>query len=84
LELAMGAPCLEETIAGFKLQLPPMKYLWNCVHGAEMICKAVEELLAPSNKMTVLEVGCDSGLIGLYLSKVRMKCHEYACSTCLF
>jgi hypothetical protein len=80
----MGAPFLEQTIAGLKLQLPPTKCLWNNVHEAEMMCKAVEELLMPSKKVTLLEVGYFSSIIGLYLSKVSMKSHEYECSTCLF
>jgi tRNA1(Val) A37 N6-methylase TrmN6 len=40
----------------------------------------MEELLAPSKKTTVLEIGCGIGLVGLHLSKVRMKYQAYACS----
>jgi hypothetical protein len=79
MQLILGVPCLDETIAGFKLQLPPVKNLWNTTHGAEMLCQALEELLVPSKKMTVLEIGCGIGLLGLYLSKVCI-----ACSICLF
>jgi tRNA/tmRNA/rRNA uracil-C5-methylase (TrmA/RlmC/RlmD family) len=78
----LGEPCLEDTIAGFKLQLPPIKQLWNSVHGAETLCKVIEELLVPSKNTTVLEIGCGVGLVGLYLSKVRMNYEAYACSAC--
>jgi hypothetical protein len=78
-ELVVGVPCLQETVAGVELQLPPVKNLWNTIHGAEMLCQALEELLAPSKKMTVLDVGCGIGLLGLYLSKVCI-----VCSICLF
>jgi SAM-dependent methyltransferase len=77
--LVVGVPCLQETVAGVELQLPPVKNLWNTIHGAEMLCQALEELLAPSKKTTVLDIGCGIGLLGLYLSKVCI-----ACSICLF
>jgi tRNA/tmRNA/rRNA uracil-C5-methylase (TrmA/RlmC/RlmD family) len=80
----MGAPCLEETVGGFKLQLPPIRQLWNSVHGAETLCKIMEKLLAPSKKTTVLEICCGNGLVGLYLSQVRMKYQAYVCSACSF
>jgi len=77
--LAVGVPSLRDTVAGLELHLPPVKNLWNTIHGAEMLCQAVEELLAPSTKTTVLDIGCGIGLLGLYLSKVCI-----ACSICLF
>jgi hypothetical protein len=49
---------LRDTVAGLELQLPPVKNLWDRIHGAEMLCQAVEELLAPSKKRTVLDIGC--------------------------
>jgi tRNA/tmRNA/rRNA uracil-C5-methylase (TrmA/RlmC/RlmD family) len=79
MQLAVGVPSLRETVAGLELQLPPVKNLWNTIHGAEMLCQALEELLAPSKKTTVLDIGCGIGLLGLYLSKVCI-----ACSICLF
>jgi tRNA/tmRNA/rRNA uracil-C5-methylase (TrmA/RlmC/RlmD family) len=80
----MGAPGLEDTIAGLRLQLPPIKQLWNSVHGAETLCRVMEKLLAPSKKMTVLEICCGNGLVGLYLSKVRMRYQAYVCNACSF
>ena len=79
MQLAAGVPSLRDTVAGLRLQLPAVKNLWNTIHGAEMLCQAVEELLVPSKETTVLDIGCGIGLLGLYLSKVCI-----ACSICLF
>jgi hypothetical protein len=79
MQLAVGVPSLRETVAGLELQLPPVRNLWNTINGAEMLCQALEELLAPSKKTAVLNVGRGIGLLGLYLSKVCI-----ACSICLF
>ena len=74
MQLVIRAPNLHDTVAGLELQLPPVKNLWNTIHGAEMLCQALEELLAPSEKTTVLDIGCGIGLLGLYLSKVCITC----------
>jgi hypothetical protein len=87
LHLVVRVPNLHETVAGLELQLPPVKNLWNTVHGAEMLCQALEELLVPSEKTTVLDIGCGIGLLGLYLSKVCIACRIFfvvCCFVCLF
>jgi hypothetical protein len=87
MQLAVGVTSLQETIAGLEVHLPPVKNLWNTVHGAEMLCQALEKLLAPSKKMTVLDIGCGIGLLGLYLSKVCIACSIFlfvCCFVCLF
>ncbi|KAJ9587744.1 hypothetical protein L9F63_018816, partial [Diploptera punctata] len=70
MELVLGNPYLEETVMDFKLHLLPMMYFWNSVHAAKMVCEGVEELLSPSKRISVLEIGCGIGLIGFYLSKL--------------
>lgn len=70
LTLAVGSPYLEETVLDLKFQLLPSMHFWNNIHAAKMVCKGIGDLLALSKKITVLEVGCGFGLIGLYLSKV--------------
>ena len=70
MELVLGSSYLEETVMDFKLHLLPMMYFWNSVHAAKMVCEGVEELLSPSKRISVLEIGCGIGLIGFYLSKV--------------
>ena len=79
MQLAVGVPSLRETVAGLELQLPPVKNLWNTIHGAQMLCQALEELLAPSKKTTVLDIGCGIGVLGLYLSKVCVVCSICLC-----
>ena len=78
MQLAVGVPSLHETVTGLELQLPAVKNFRNTIHGAEMLCQALEELLPPSKKTTVLDIVCGIGLLGLYLSKVCI-----ACSICL-
>jgi hypothetical protein len=72
MELIMGSPYLEETVAGLKIHLLPTLHFWNNIRGAEMVCKVAEELLTPSKKISVVEVGFGFGLLGLHLSKVRL------------
>jgi hypothetical protein len=71
LKLVMGPAYLEETVLGLTFHILPTTHFWNSVHTAKMICKGVEELLAPTKKTTVLEVGFGLCLVGLYLSRVR-------------
>jgi hypothetical protein len=47
MQLTVWVPSLHETVAGLGLQLPSVKNLWNTIHEAEMLCQALEELLAP-------------------------------------
>jgi tRNA/tmRNA/rRNA uracil-C5-methylase (TrmA/RlmC/RlmD family) len=70
LTLAVGSPYLEETVLDLKFQLSPSMHFWNNIHAAKMVCKGIDDLLAPTKRITVLEIGCGFGLIGLYLSKV--------------
>jgi tRNA/tmRNA/rRNA uracil-C5-methylase (TrmA/RlmC/RlmD family) len=70
LTLAVGSPYLEETVLDLKFHLLPSMHFWNNIHAAKMVCKGIGDLLALTKKITVLEVGCGFGLIGLYLSKV--------------
>jgi len=62
MQLAVAVQSLHETVAGLELQLLPLKKLWNTIHVAEMLCQALEELLAPSKK-TMLDIGCGIGLL---------------------
>lgn len=72
LDLVMGSPYLEETVVGLKFHLLPTMDFWNNSRAAEMICKGVEELLVPTKRISVVEVGYGLGLVGLHLSRVRM------------
>jgi hypothetical protein len=57
-QLIVRNSSLHDTVTGLELKLPPVKNLWDTIHGAEMLCQAVEKLLAPSKKTTVLDIGC--------------------------
>jgi len=74
LTLSVGSPYIEEVVLDLKFHLVPSMHFWNNIHAAKMVCRGIAELLAPTKKISVLEVGCGFGLIGLYLSKVRMGC----------
>jgi tRNA/tmRNA/rRNA uracil-C5-methylase (TrmA/RlmC/RlmD family) len=74
LTLSLGSPHIEEVVLDLKFHLVPSMHFWNNIHAAKMVCRGIAELLAPTKKISVLEVGCGFGLIGLYLSKVRMGC----------
>jgi hypothetical protein len=71
LTLSVGSPYIEEVVLDLKFHLVPSMHFWNNIHAAKMVCRGIAELLAPTKKISVLEVGCGFGLIGLYLSKVR-------------
>ncbi|KAG7213008.1 hypothetical protein KM043_002345 [Ampulex compressa] len=64
----LGSEALDEIVGGLKIQLAPKTNFWSNVAGAENVAKAVIDLLAPSPKTTVLEVGCGIGLIGLMMA----------------
>jgi hypothetical protein len=68
----MGSPYLEETVAGLKFRLSPTVKFWNNIHAAKMVCKGVEELLAPTKRISLVEIGFGLGLVGLHLSRVRV------------
>lgn len=70
LTLSVGSPYIEEVVLDLKFHLVPSMHFWNNIHAAKMVCRGIAELLAPTKKITVLEVGCGFGLIGLYLSKM--------------
>lgn len=72
LNLVVGSPYLEETVLDLKFHLLPAMHFWNNIHAAKMVCRGINQLLAPTKRITVLELGCGFGLIGLYLSKVRI------------
>jgi hypothetical protein len=85
IKLVMGSPYLEETVAGIKFRILPTTHIWNNIHAAEIICKCVEELLTPRKRISIVEVGFGLGLVGLYLSKVRLTnagIHPLLCVLC--
>lgn len=64
---------MDEIVGGLKVQLAPKTNFWSNSAGAENVANAVIDLLAPSPKTTVLEIGCGIGLIGLMMASVNKK-----------
>ncbi|XP_036139310.1 uncharacterized protein LOC105837725 isoform X2 [Monomorium pharaonis] len=69
----VGAEALDETVGNLKVQLAPKTNFWCNAAGAWNVVKAVSDLLEPSKKITVLEIGCGIGVIGLTIAS---KCRE--------
>lgn len=70
----MGSEALDEVVGGLKIQLAPKTNFWSNTAGAENVANAVIDLLAPTSKTVVLEIGCGIGLIGLMMASVSKKC----------
>nr|XP_034174551.1 uncharacterized protein LOC117601642 [Osmia lignaria] len=69
----VGSEALDEVVGGLKIQLAPKTNFWSNTAGAENVTNAVIELLVPTPKTTVLEIGCGIGLIGLMMAS---KCQQ--------
>ncbi|XP_033296978.1 uncharacterized protein LOC117204065 isoform X2 [Bombus bifarius] len=69
----VGSEALDEIVGGLKVQLAPKTNFWSNTAGAENVATAVIDLLAPTPKTTVLEIGCGIGLIGLMMAS---KCQQ--------
>lgn len=69
----VGSEALDEIVGGLKVQLAPKTNFWSNTAGAENVATAVIDLLAPTPKTTVLEIGCGIGLIGLMMASVNKK-----------
>ena len=67
----VGSEALDEIVGGLKVQLAPKTNFWSNTAGAENVANTVIDLLAPSPKTTVLEIGCGIGLIGLMMASVN-------------
>ncbi|XP_012225256.2 uncharacterized protein [Linepithema humile] len=69
----VGAEALDEVVGDLKVQLVPKTNFWSNAAGAWNVVKAVTDLLKPTPKTTILEIGCGIGVIGLSLAS---KCRE--------
>ncbi|XP_017893502.1 uncharacterized protein LOC108633054 [Ceratina calcarata] len=69
----VGSEALDEIVGGLKVQLAPKTNFWSNTAGAENVAKAVMDFVTPNPKMTVLEIGCGIGLIGLMMAS---KCQQ--------
>lgn len=72
----MGAEALDEIVGDLKLRLTPKTNFWSNAAGAWNVAKTVADMLKPTQRTTVLEVGCGIGVIGLTIASVS------TCATC--
>lgn len=72
LELLSGAATITETLNGLKFSISPFSFFQIHTAAAEILFDTVAELMPPSNNVTLLDICCGTGTIGLYLSKVRI------------
>lgn len=63
-------------MGNLKVRLTPKTNFWSNAAGAWNIAKTVADMLKPTQKTTVLEVGCGIGVIGLTIASVS------TCATC--
>lgn len=66
----MGAEALDEMVGNLKVQLAPKTNFWSNAAGAWNVAKTVADMLQPTQKTTILEIGCGIGVIGLTLASV--------------
>ncbi|CAL1674732.1 unnamed protein product [Lasius platythorax] len=69
----VGAEALDEVVGNLKVRLTPKTNFWSNAAGAWNIAKTVADMLKPTQKTTVLEVGCGIGVIGLTIAS---RCRE--------
>ncbi|XP_070150999.1 uncharacterized protein [Polyergus mexicanus] len=69
----VGAEALDEIVGDLKLRLTPKTNFWSNAAGAWNVAKTVADMLKPTPRTTVLEVGCGIGVIGLTIAS---KCRE--------
>lgn len=73
----LGSKALDETVGSLKIQLPPETNFSSSTVGAELLSEAVNELLAPNEKVTLAEIGCGLGLICLMIASKCKKVVGY-------
>lgn len=69
----MGAEALDEVVGGLKVQLAPKTNFWSNTAGAMNVAKTVADMLKPTPKVTILEIGCGIGVIGLTMASVSTR-----------
>ena len=69
----MGTESLEDSIGPVKIYLTPKTNVWLNVHGVEVLGEVVTSYLIPTQKTTLIEIGCGAGHLGLMLSSVSIK-----------
>lgn len=67
-----GSETLDEEVNGIKVQLAPKTNFPLNTDGVEVLAKTVKDLLNPTPKHSVVEIGCGIGVLGLTLASVSV------------
>ena len=70
--LNAGEEYIEEEILGVTLQLYPDSYLIPNTESAELICRAVGELIQPNPNSTLLDIHCGTGKLYINTCNARI------------
>ncbi|OXU31444.1 hypothetical protein TSAR_004722 [Trichomalopsis sarcophagae] len=68
-----GSETLDDSIGNVKIQLAPKANVWANLAGVEVLADVVTSYLVPTQKTTVIEIGCGTGLISLLIAS---KCQK--------
>jgi tRNA/tmRNA/rRNA uracil-C5-methylase (TrmA/RlmC/RlmD family) len=73
LYLLHGSPTIVEILCGLKFHVSPLSFFQPNTNTAEILFNAVGELMSLGPEVTVLDICCGTGTIGLCLAKVSFK-----------
>lgn len=71
LKLLHGSSTIVEILCGLKFLISPLSFFQTNTAAAEILYTSVDELFSPSPEVTVLDICCGTGTIGLCLAKVK-------------
>lgn len=73
MQLLYGSSTIVEELCGLKFYISPSSFFQTNTAAAEVLYTAVNELTSLSEQITLLDICCGTGSIGLCLSKVSYK-----------
>lgn len=71
LQLLHGSSTIVEILCGLKFLISPLSFFQPHTAAAEILYTSVGELFSASPEVTVLDICCGTGTIGLCLAKVK-------------
>ncbi|XP_059483715.1 uncharacterized protein LOC132201523 [Neocloeon triangulifer] len=67
--LIYGKPIIVEKLLGYEFEISPQSFFQINTPSAEILYSTIAELAAPNEKMTVLDICCGTGTIGITMAK---------------
>nr|CAD7459451.1 unnamed protein product [Timema tahoe] len=64
-----GTEYLEEMAAGLRVQIFNKTYFWSNPIGVNLLCETIAEAMELTDETGVVELGCSTGIIGMYIAK---------------